>query len=304
MGYGPPLPAPIPAMQTTLFAIDLPELHQFVQENDTTALANGKEEGGHTPLLLDSHDLALWTSLFVTATTNPTRTMANIKSAHTILNDLLIHDEVETTKVVGLCSMIEGTLKLANSDALEANSSYTAIAATSDNTGANNTVHPLLAELKISSLEMAALEDFTEDINSSQTEKDKQTMVNTRGPLVPVKPPRCVELMVVDYQHQMWAIGNTNMIAPISILMWKTWAGLSDAEVEQCTQHALNNIGVLQALVELLPAFSLNMFEHSKCTTTEVKLHTKHDLPTGYNRKRITSRKALECPETLHEVHV
>jgi hypothetical protein len=37
--------------------------------------------------------------------------------------------------------------------------------------------------------------------------------------------------------------------------------------------------------MDLLPAFSLNMFEHSKCTTVEVKLHTKQDLPTGYNRK-------------------
>jgi hypothetical protein len=132
---------------------------------------------------------------------------------------------------------------------------------------------------------MASLEDFTEDINSSQAEKDKQTMVNTKGPLVPVKPPRCVELLVAEHQHKMWAIGNTNLKAPISILMWKTWAGLFDAEIEQCKQQTLNNIGVLRAPVDLLPAFPLNMFEHSKCTTTEVKLHTKHDLPTGYNRK-------------------
>lgn len=285
MGYGPPLPAPIPAVQTTISAIDLPELHRFVQDSDNTALTNGEEEGGHTPLLLDSLDLALWTSLFITATTDPTKTLANIKSAQTRLGDLLIQDEIEATKSIGLCSMIEETLKLANKDALEANSSHTAVVATSDGNGANSTVHPLLAKLKISTMEMAALEDFTEDINSSQAEKDKQTMVNTRGPLVPVKPPRCVELLVADHQHRMWAIGNTNLIAPISIVMWKTWAGLSDSEIEQCKQQALNNIGVLRAPVDLLPAFSLNMFEHSKCTTTEVKLHTKQDLPTGYNRK-------------------
>ena len=110
-------------------------------------------------------------------------------------------------------------------------------------------------------------------------------MINTKGPLVPVKPPRCVELLVAEHQHRMWAIGNTNLLAPISIPIRKTWAGLSDAEIEQCKQHALNNIGVLRAPVDLLPAFPLNMFEQSKCTTTEVKLHSKHDLPTGYNRK-------------------
>ena len=115
--------------------------------------------------------------------------------------------------------MIEETFKLANSDALETNSSHMAVVATGDGTCTNSIIHPLLAKLKISSLEMAALEDFTKDINSSQMKKDKQTMVNTKGPLVPVKPPRYVELHVADHQHRMWAIGNTNMMAPCSVLM-------------------------------------------------------------------------------------
>ena len=280
MGYGPPLPAPVHAVQTTMSAIDLPELHQFVQENDIVALANGDEEGGHTQLLLDSLDLALWTSLFVTATNDPARTLANIKSAQTRLADLLVQDEVEATKAIGICSMIEETLKLANNDALEANSSHNAVVTANKDNSANDTIHPLLAKLKVSSMEMVALEDFTEDISSSQAEKKKQTLIHTKGPMVPVKPPRCVELLAADHQHRMWAIGNTNMMAPISIQMWKTWARLSDAEIEQCKQQALNNIGVLRGPVDLLPAFSFNMFEHSKCTTNEVKLHTKQNLPT------------------------
>ena len=153
-----------------------------MQENDIATLANGEEEGGHTPLHLDSIDLTLWTSLFITATTEPTRTIANIKSAQTKLGDLLIQDEIEATKSIGLCSMIEETLKLANNDALEANSSHTAVVATNEGIDANNTVHLLLAKLKISSMDMAAFEDFTEDINSSHAENDKQTMVNTKGP--------------------------------------------------------------------------------------------------------------------------
>lgn len=67
--------------------------------------------------------------------------------------------------------MIEETFKLANSDALEANSSHMAVVATGDGTCTNSIIHPLLAKLKISSLEMAALEDFTTDINSSQMKK-------------------------------------------------------------------------------------------------------------------------------------
>ena len=286
MGYGPPLPAPIPAVQTTLSAIDLPELHKFVQESDATALADCDEEGVHQPLLIDSLDLSLWTSLFVTATTDPNRTMHNIKSAHTRLSDLLIQDEQETTKSIGVCSMIEEALKLANTDMLESSSARSlAEPGTEVSAAAAIPSHPLLAKLKISSAERSALEDFTDNLNASQAEKDKHTLVNTKGPLVPVKPPRCVELLVADHQHRMWAIGNTNLLAPISIAMWRTWAGISETEMEHCKKQALNNVGVLRAPVDLIPAFALNMFEHSKCTTNEVKLHTKQDLPTGYNRK-------------------
>jgi hypothetical protein len=83
----------------------------------------------------------------------------------------------------------------------------------------------------------------------------------------------------------MWAAGNTNLMAPITIQMWWTWAGLTDVDIENFKKQVLNNVGVLRASIDLLPAFSLNMFEHSKCTTIEVKLHTKQDLPTGCNRK-------------------
>ena len=122
-------------------------------------------------------------------------------------------------------------------------------------------------------------------IQSSQAEKQKHTVVSSKGPVVPIRPPRSVELLVADFQHRMWAVGNTNLISPISIPMWKAWAGLSDNEVESYKKQAMNNVGVLRAPIDLLHAFPLNMYDHSKCTTLEVKLHTKQDLPTGHNRK-------------------
>ena len=67
MGYGAPLPAPIPAVQVTMAATDVPEFHSFIQEVDTVAVNETDEEGLHAPLLLDSLDLAAWTSLFVMA---------------------------------------------------------------------------------------------------------------------------------------------------------------------------------------------------------------------------------------------
>ena len=58
---------------------------------------------------------------------------------------------------------------------------------------------------------------------------------------------------------------------------------MSDNEVESCKKQTMNNIGVLRAPIDLLHAFPLTMFDHSKCTTLEVKLHTKQDLPIGHN---------------------
>lgn len=37
------------------------------------------------------------------------------------------------------------------------------------------------------------------------------------------KLPRYVELLVAMYQHCMWAIGNTKLLSPLSIQMWKTF---------------------------------------------------------------------------------
>ena len=285
MGYGPPLPAPIPAVQATLSAIDLPNLHKFIQETDSASLNECEEEGVHAPLLLDSLDLALWTSIFVTAATDPEKSIANIRKAHAKLADLLIEDEREAVRMDGLALKVEAALKAANDDALESTSNRNINLTQASESGSAPTAHPLLAKLKISPADRTALEDFNENIQCSQNEKEKNTLVNTKGPVVPLKPPRCVELLVTDCNHKMWIAGNTNLLAPITVPMWKHWAGLTDADVENFRKQALNNVGVLRAPIDLLPAFSLNMFEHSKCTTTEVKLHTKQDLPTGYNRK-------------------
>ena len=89
MGYSLPLSAPIP----TISAIDLLDLHKFIQESDIAALTNCEEGGAHLPMLHDSVDPALWTSLFVRATNDPNRIIANIKFAHARLNDLLMQDE-------------------------------------------------------------------------------------------------------------------------------------------------------------------------------------------------------------------
>lgn len=282
LGYGPPLPAPIPAVQATLTAIDIPEFHTFIQEMDTMTINEADDEGLHTPLLIDSLDFAAWTSLFVLATTDKTKTVDRLRNAHSKLPELLNEDEQEAERAELLAQKVEAVLKLANEDALG-----TDAARTFKGPGANpgTDTHPLLAKLKISSTDLSALEDFSEVIQSSQAEKQKHNVVSSKGPVVPIRPSRSVELFVAEYQHRMWAVGNTNLLSPISVPMWKAWAGLSSSEVESYKKQAMNNIGVLRAPMDLLHAFPLAMYDHSKCTTLEVKLHTKHDLSTGHNRK-------------------
>ena len=196
----------------------------------------------------------------------------------------MCEDEANADKSALLAQRVEAILKLANLDELN---QETTSAVTGSDSGNSSSVaaHPLLAKLAIFATDLSDLEDFSDGIQLSQAEKQKNTMVASKGPVVPIKPTRSVELLVADYQHRMWAIGNTNLIAPISIPMWKAWAGFTDQEVENCKRQAFNNIGVLRAPMELMHAFPLNMYDHSKCTTLEVRLHTKHDLPTGHNKK-------------------
>ena len=282
MGYGPPLPAPIPAVQVTLAATDIPEFHTFIQDADTVAVNEADDDGLHAPLLLDSLDLAAWTSLFVLATTDKQKTIERLRLAHSRLPELLTEDERDAVQSAALAQKVEAVLKLANEDAL---TSEAAKKVTGPEPESGNATHPLLAKLKISNNDLSALEEFSEEIQSSQIEKQKNAMVTNKGPTVPIKPSRSVELLVAEFQHRMWAVGNTNLIAPISIPMWKAWTGMMESEVESCKKQAMNNIGVLRAPIDLMHAFPLTMYDHSKCTTLEVKLHTKQDLPTGHNRK-------------------
>lgn len=246
-------------MQATLSAIDLPNLHKFIQETDVAALSECDEEGVHTPLLLDSLDLALWTSIFVTATSDPDKSVAT---------DLFIEDNREVVCMENLSPKLELALKVANEDALELVSTRGPVPPSNSESGHSNSVHPLLAKLRISPADKTTLEDFSDNIQSSQIEKGNNTLVNTKGYVVPLKLPRCIELLIVEYHHKMWATKNTNMLASITVQMWKTRVGLTDGDIDNFKKQVLSNVDVLRAPIDLLPAFSLNMFEHSKCTNT------------------------------------
>ena len=179
--YGPPLPTPIFAVQATLSAIDLPNLHKFIQETYTAALSECEEEGVHTPLLLDSLDLVLWTSIFVTTTTDLNKYVANLRKAHAKLADLLIEDERKALHTEGLTFKLETALKATNDDALESVSNRSVIPSPTAESEFASTAHPLLAILKILPVDKTTLEYFNENIQCSQTKNDTTTLVHTKG---------------------------------------------------------------------------------------------------------------------------
>jgi hypothetical protein len=80
-------------MQTTLAAIDIPELHTFIQETYIVTVNETDEEGLHAPLILDTLDLAAWTSLFVLATSDKQKTVDMLRTAHSKVHVLLLEDE-------------------------------------------------------------------------------------------------------------------------------------------------------------------------------------------------------------------
>lgn len=80
--------------------------------------------------------------------------------------------------------------------------------------------------------------------------------------------------------------------------------GRTNSNIENIKKQVLNNLGVLRAHVDLLSAFSFNVFEHSKCTTMEVKLNTKARLAHKLQPKIISHVQTLEHVEAIHKMLV
>lgn len=66
MGYDIPLPPPIRAVQATLSAIQLPEIHKYIQDHHSLICEQSVD--GELPMLLTVVDLAQWTCVFEVGT--------------------------------------------------------------------------------------------------------------------------------------------------------------------------------------------------------------------------------------------
>lgn len=158
LGYGLPLPALIPTIQTTIVAINIPKFYTCVQEPDLVALNDTDDEGLHVHFLLD---LTLCTYLFVLAMTNRDQRVIMLKTTQSRLWELLLEDELDIVKLAQLTEKVEAILKLANKDELSMEFGCTIVGLDSNY---DIDVHTLLAKLKIYATDMCALEDFSEGI--------------------------------------------------------------------------------------------------------------------------------------------
>lgn len=146
----------------------------------------------------------------------------------------------------------------------------------------NNNTHPMFSRMHIDLAHKAALEDFFENLNTTMKERDLASLTaSDRGPTVPLIPPRTIEDLPPARGHRIWIAGSVNLLAPIPLAVWRFWLNLSIKDVDTCTDHAINASAIQKDLIELVRAFPLSMYDHQKCSTLEVKVHTKQDLQTA-----------------------
>ena len=124
-----------------------------------------------------------------------------------------------------------------------------------------NDPYPLLSKFNLGDCR-GAVGDLKESINISQSDQQRADMEAAgKGPLVPFLPARAGEQLLATRAHRTWCLQNANLLAPISIPMWKFWGNLSDNEVKLCEERALSCSSLLKAPVVIPNAFPLAMCE-------------------------------------------
>lgn len=290
LGYGDPLPAPALAVQATLVSLKAPEIHEFIKEQDTAALLDRDDEGEHAPLLLSTLDLSQWTLILnLTIRESAAKAFEQLRLAHSQLADILEWENDELIQAEKDALAVDAAIKAANPH--ETSNSVSSLSGPS---AASN--HPFLNGLNVGAAQKAALEDLVENIHTSQTEKDLALLLATgKGPVVPFTPSRSVEALVATKAHRCWGLTNINLLAPISVPMWRTWTNMSPVEVETLKSNAINGTGLLREGQPIPGAFPLSLFDHHKCSSSEVRILTKQSLNTNYGRSEKYSTAIWNC---------
>lgn len=279
LGYDDPLPAPAPAVQATLASLRSPDVHSFIQEKDKAALLDLDEDGEHAPLLLATLDLSQWTLILnITIQDSPEKALAQLRVAHAQLADILDWENDALLQAEKDSIAVDAALKAANPHEAAAHPASFSGPSTTTN-------HPFLSGLNIVPAAKAALEDLVETIQSSQAEKDLALLLASgKGPVAPFTSARTVEAQVAGKVHRCWGLPNINLLAPISVPMWRTWGNMRAAEVESLRANVVHGTGILQEGQPIPGAFPLVMFDHQKCSSPKVRILTKQALNSNFGR--------------------
>lgn len=290
LGYGDPLPAPAPAVQATLASMKSPAIHAYVNEQDRAALLDCDDDGEHAPLLLTTLDLSQWTLILnLVIRDSEDKALGQLRIAQSKLAEMLDVEAEELAQAEKDAVLVDKVIKAANPH-------EGAQKSTSASDPANASNHPFLSGLNIAPAQVAALEDLVDSIQSSQAEKDLALlMASGKGPVVPFTPSRTIEAQVAEKSHRCWGLPNINLLAPISIPMWKTWTNMQPAEVAALKANAIYATGILREGVPIPGAFPLSLFDNKKCGSPDVSILTKQSLHTNYGRISKYSSAVWNC---------
>ena len=101
----------------------------------------------------------------------------------------------------------------------------------------NPNLHLLLVRLNILVAHKAAIEDFSENIHTTQSKMDMASLeVIGKGLAIPFLPECVVEEQLASHSYRMWCLKNIDLLAPISLSMWKIWVDISDSKSIACKE--------------------------------------------------------------------
>jgi hypothetical protein len=96
-----------------------------------------------------------------------------------------------------------------------------------------------------------------------------------KGHAIPFLPECAVEEQLASHSHRTWCLKNINLLAPISLSMWKIWTDISDSKAAAYEERALSCMGMFKEPQVMANAFPIAVYDHHKYTSSVIKFHAK-----------------------------
>ena len=160
MEYDLPLPPPIPIIQATLACIKPPQIHAYIQKNDSKTIKNNGDEG-ESPLILSMLDLSQWTRIFEVANgKTPEMGLARLKELHLVLDEMITQDALDYADLQKDAILVEVAIWATNNK-----EDYELADSQKSNDESQCISHPFLEGMDIDPNERTAIEELQEMIS-------------------------------------------------------------------------------------------------------------------------------------------